>query len=120
MKTIPEEPFIEFFYHESENIIMIELKKKQINHIAQLFKGFEDSMVMSCLQGYMGNAYAETLDNPKAALIVSGEYSFFAGDPNSVVCGSAGSGMFKKKNSSLLGRCQSHIKKNGIKSGLRI
>ena len=31
----------------------------------------------------MGNAYAETLNHPRAALIVSGEYSFFAGDANS-------------------------------------
>ena len=62
---------------------MIEVKKEQINQIAQLFEAFEDSMVKSCLQGYMGNAYVETLDNPRAALIVSGEYSFFAGDPNS-------------------------------------
>lgn len=62
---------------------MIEVKKEQMNLIASLFEGFEDSMVISCLQGYMGNAYAETLNNPRAALIVSGEYSFFAGDANS-------------------------------------
>jgi len=63
---------------------MIEVKKEQIDCIASLFDGVEDSMVISCLQGYMGNAYAETLDHPKAALIVSGEYSFFAGAPNSI------------------------------------
>lgn len=59
---------------------MIEVKKEHMNQIAQLFEEFEDSMVISCLQGYMGNAYVETLDSPRAALIVSGEYSFFAGD----------------------------------------
>ncbi len=62
---------------------MIKVKREQMNHIAHLFKEFEDSMVISCLQGHMGNAYAETPDHPKAALIVSGEYSFFAGGANS-------------------------------------
>lgn len=62
---------------------MIEVEKKQLKQIAPLFEGIQDSMVIACLQGYMGNAYVETLDHPKAALIVSGEYSFFAGDPNS-------------------------------------
>lgn len=62
---------------------MIEVKKDQMSHIAPLFEGFEDSMVISCLQGYMGKAYVQSLDHPKAALIISGEYSFFAGDPDS-------------------------------------
>lgn len=62
---------------------MIEITKCQMDLIAPLFHGIEDSMVISCLQGYMGNAYVKTLDLPKAALIVSGEYSFFGGDPDS-------------------------------------
>jgi GNAT superfamily N-acetyltransferase len=61
---------------------MIEVNKKQMGRIAPLFEGIEDSMVKACLQGYMGNAYVRTLDSPKAALIVSGEYSFFGGDPH--------------------------------------
>ncbi len=60
---------------------MIEIKKEQMNLIAALFTGIEDSMVKACLQGYMGNAYVENIDSPNAALIVSGEYSFFGGDP---------------------------------------
>lgn len=62
---------------------MIRVKKEDMHRIAPLFRGFEDSMVFSCLQGYMGNAFATQLDDPKAALIVSGEYSFFAGDATS-------------------------------------
>lgn len=62
---------------------MIEVRKDQMNQIASLFEGIQDSMVIACLQGYMGNAYVETMQEPKAALIVSGEYSFFGGDPNS-------------------------------------
>ena len=62
---------------------MMEVTREQMNLIAPLFDGIEDSMVKACLQGYMGNAYVVTLDGPEAALIVSGEYSFFGGDPNS-------------------------------------
>ena len=62
---------------------MIEVRKEQMNQIASLFDGIQDSMVIACLQGYMGNAYAESLNRPEAALIVSGEYSFFGGDPDS-------------------------------------
>lgn len=36
---------------------MIKLIKGQLNLVARLFEGFEDSMVISCLQGYMGDAY---------------------------------------------------------------
>ena len=40
-------------------------------------------MVIACLQGIMGQAYVARETEPKAALIVSGEYSFFGGDPSS-------------------------------------
>jgi hypothetical protein len=62
---------------------MIEVSGKQMKLVAPLFEEIEDSMVKACLQGYMGNAYVQTLDSPKASLIVSGEYSFWGGDPNS-------------------------------------
>lgn len=62
---------------------MIEVEKNEMYRIAHLFKGIEDSMVISCLQGYMGKAYADRLPNPTVSMIVSGEYSFFAGDADS-------------------------------------
>lgn len=62
---------------------MIEVTKEQMAQIAPLFAGIEDSMVKACLQGYMGNAYVVTEETPKAALIISGEYSFFGGDADS-------------------------------------
>lgn len=62
---------------------MIQVERTQMKQIAALFDGIEDSMVIACLQGYMGNAYVKTMNQPKAALIVSGEYSFFGGEPNS-------------------------------------
>lgn len=62
---------------------MIEVKKNQMELIAPLFHGIEDSMVTACLQGYMGKAYIRTWVDPRAALIVSGEYSFFGGNADS-------------------------------------
>ena len=60
---------------------MIRVEKERMSVISPLFDGLEDSMVYSCLQGHMGAAYTVTPENPQAALIVSGEYSFFSGDP---------------------------------------
>ena len=59
----------------------VEIEKR--NTIAPLFEGIQDSMVIACLQGIMGQAYVARETEPKAALIVSGEYSFFGGDPAS-------------------------------------
>ena len=58
---------------------MIKLAKNQMKYIEALFQGIDDSMVIACLQGYMGEAYADRLPNPGFAFIVSGEYSFFGG-----------------------------------------
>lgn len=62
---------------------MIQVEKTQLMQIASIFDDIEDSMVKACLQGYMGRAFVQTMNQPKAALIVSGEYSFFGGDPDS-------------------------------------
>jgi hypothetical protein len=51
--------------------------------IAHLFDGIEDSMVIAYLQGYMGDAYVRTKNEPVAAVIISGEYSFWGGDSGS-------------------------------------
>ena len=53
--------------------------------IAPLFETIEDSMVIACIQGCMGKAFIPVPagDKPEAGLIVSGEYSFFGGDPDS-------------------------------------
>lgn len=62
---------------------MIEVEKIQLSEVALLFNGVEDSMVKSCLQGYMGSAFVKTMNHPKTVMIVSGEYCFWCGDPNS-------------------------------------
>ena len=62
---------------------MIRVEKNEMYKVAPFFEGIQDSMVIACLQGYNGEAYVKSWEDPKAALIVSAEYSFFGGDPES-------------------------------------
>lgn len=50
--------------------------------IAPLFAGWNDTMIWSCLQGYMGAAFVDDEARPTAALIELGDFGFFAGRPN--------------------------------------
>lgn len=59
---------------------MIELKKEEMYKIEFLFRDMHDTVILSCLQGYMGRAWTDNLDNPKCALIQTGDFSFIAGD----------------------------------------
>jgi len=58
------------------------LKKEEMYKIAPLFDGWDETLLWSCLQGYMGNAWADDIQSPKSAQIVSGDFCFFAGIPN--------------------------------------
>jgi hypothetical protein len=62
---------------------MIPVGKQERATVAELFDGIEDSMVVAYLQGYMGCAYVRTSDAPQAAVLISGEYSFWGGDSDS-------------------------------------
>lgn len=50
--------------------------------IAPLFEGWDETMVWSCLQGYMGEAFVDDENCPTAALIETACFGFFAGKPN--------------------------------------
>lgn len=73
---------------------MIKVKKEDRQAIKTLFRGIQDSMVIACIQGYMGEAYVDKLPNPEVGLIVSGEYSFFAGNANSDAAKAFAEGLF--------------------------
>lgn len=62
---------------------MIEVHKTQLSQVSLLFIEVEDSMVKACLQGYMGSAFVQSMNYPKDVMILSGDYCFWAGDPNS-------------------------------------
>ena len=49
---------------------------------AALFGEWEETLIWSCLQGIMGNVYADDLNSPTAAMAVIGDFTFFAGKPN--------------------------------------
>jgi len=59
---------------------MKKIEKQELGLIKPLFKGIGDSMVIAYLQGKMGDGWVDRMPGPQAGLIVSGEYSFFAGD----------------------------------------
>ena len=61
----------------------IEAKDRARLALGPMFEGIEDSMVTAYLQGYMGAAYVVSGDAPEAAVLISGEYSFWGGDSGS-------------------------------------
>ena len=49
---------------------------------SKLFKGWNDTLILSCLQGHMGVLVTDNDGNPASAMINSGDFCFFAGNPN--------------------------------------
>lgn len=47
-----------------------------------LFKGWEETLIWSCLQKVMGAVYANDVENPVSAAAVIGDFCFFAGKPD--------------------------------------
>jgi hypothetical protein len=50
--------------------------------IAPLFSDWEETLILTCLQGCMGYTIADDNENPTAAQIIVGDFCFFAGTPN--------------------------------------
>ncbi len=51
-------------------------------NIAPLFAGWNETPIWSCLQGYMGQAWADDAQRPASAQIIVGDFCVFAGLPN--------------------------------------
>lgn len=58
------------------------LKKKDVGKIDNLFSGWNETMIWSCLQGYMGTARVDNKYIPKSARIDIADFCFLAGKPN--------------------------------------
>lgn len=56
------------------------LQKGQMGAIAPLFEGWEESLIWSCLQGCMGEAWADKKECPKSARILLADFCYFAGE----------------------------------------
>ncbi|WP_027632178.1 GNAT family N-acetyltransferase [Clostridium hydrogeniformans] len=59
----------------------INLKKK----LFSMFENMNDTMILSCLQGYMGDAWVDDSKEPTVAQIIVGDFVFYAGNPNSKI-----------------------------------
>lgn len=58
---------------------MHKLTKEELPAIAPLFEGVQETMVWSCLQGLMGEAYAAEETPPACAQLLLGDFAFSAG-----------------------------------------
>lgn len=57
-------------------------KLKQAYRASPLFRGWEETMIWSCLQGVMGHIYVDSFEHPVSAMAYLGDFRFFAGKPN--------------------------------------
>ncbi len=60
--------------------VLMDIRDRQ--HLWKLFDNWEETMIWSCLQGHMGEAWADDRENPKSAQIINGDFCFFAGEPD--------------------------------------
>lgn len=67
--------------HGWEQDDMVKLNNQQMREIAHLFDGIEETLIWSCLQGRMGDAWADQIPDPNCAQIIIGDFCFLAGDP---------------------------------------
>ncbi len=62
---------------------MDKVKIEQMQKIESFYDGWNDSPIWSCLEGCMGDAWADDITNPSAAQIIVGDFCYFAGDSKS-------------------------------------
>ncbi|MBE1556226.1 GNAT family N-acetyltransferase [Sporosarcina limicola] len=58
-----------------------DLRKKLI----PMFDDMDSTIILSCLQGHMGSAWVDDLENPTVAQVTVGIFVFFAGNPNTKI-----------------------------------
>lgn len=58
------------------------IEKENMETIAPLFAGWEESLIWSCLEGCMGEAWADNEIHPASARILLADFCFFAGKSN--------------------------------------
>lgn len=61
---------------------MNKVKLEEMHKIAPLFEGWSETLIQSCLQGYLGDAWTDNIENPQSAQIIAGEFCLFAGKAN--------------------------------------
>lgn len=61
---------------------IFKLSLQEMSCITELFQDWNETMIWSCLQGYMGNAYVSEKKDPSSAQIIVGDFCYFAGTPD--------------------------------------
>lgn len=62
------------------SIFNVPINKRK--NLERLIDGWNETMIWSCIQGYMGEAYSDSIDNPRSAQLVVADFCFFVGVPN--------------------------------------
>lgn len=57
-------------------------KVTNIPSVEHLFADWQETCIWSALQGIMGDIYAEDTEHPDAAMVILGDFCFFAGEPS--------------------------------------
>lgn len=57
-------------------------KVKDTKTVEALFEGWNESLIWSCLQGVMGEIYADSETQPTSAMAILGDFCYFAGEPS--------------------------------------
>ena len=55
---------------------------KDTSKVEELFEGWQETLIYSCLQKVMGKVYVTDLESPESAFAFVGCFGFFAGEPN--------------------------------------
>lgn len=50
--------------------------------VEPLFAGWQETMILSCLQKVMGHLYTDNTEEPSSVMALLGDFCFFAGEPN--------------------------------------
>lgn len=58
------------------------VKIEQAETVAFLFKGWQETLIWSCLQNVMGHLYSDSMDKPTSVMALLGDFCFFAGEPS--------------------------------------
>ena len=57
----------------------------EMDRVAHLFDGWEETMIWSCLQGVMGSVYAPAGEQPVSAAAQLNDFCFLAGEPDAAL-----------------------------------
>lgn len=59
---------------------MYQVTSEEKQMLVPLFSGHKDSLILSCIQNYMGDAWVNEEKNPTSGMIILGDFCFLAGE----------------------------------------